>query len=411
MTEGLPPGPPAAPLPGRGAGGDGRGRRRRKRAPDITLVDELAHTNAPGSAHEKRWEDVQQPARGGDRRDLHGERAADRAPSTTWRSGSPARPRGDAPGPVPARRAPDRGGGPGAPGAAGPAEGAAYPAERVDAALSRLLPPGQPHRAASSRCCGSRNEVDQALAAPPPRARHRRHVGGPGARRRGRPAGRGRDLLRRAGWRARPGPARGARDRAGRRARRYPAALAQQRACSWRSSAGPSTRWWGMTSRLASRPPGQLRHAAGAGAPAAAAGSPPPSRVRASGPRSPRSPGDRRAHGRPRAGGRARVHAPPAGRCALRTTPRSASWWRCWAVRRRPWRWPGALPGRHHERRARVPAAVVVVALVGGIWPALFAAVLSGLTLDYLHPPVDTITIADPAPARANPCTVIAALA
>ena len=31
-----------------------------ERAPDITLVDELAHTNAPGSAHEKRWEDVQQ---------------------------------------------------------------------------------------------------------------------------------------------------------------------------------------------------------------------------------------------------------------------------------------------------------------------------------------------------------------
>ena len=27
-----------------------------ERAPDIALVDELAHTNAPGSAHEKRWE-------------------------------------------------------------------------------------------------------------------------------------------------------------------------------------------------------------------------------------------------------------------------------------------------------------------------------------------------------------------
>ncbi|RIJ01745.1 DUF4118 domain-containing protein, partial [Clavibacter nebraskensis] len=29
------------------------------------------------------------------------------------------------------------------------------------------------------------------------------------------------------------------------------------------------------------------------------------------------------------------------------------------------------------------PALVHVVALVGGIWPALFAAVLSGFTLDY----------------------------
>ena len=29
------------------------------RRPDIALVDELAHTNAPGSAHEKRWQDVE----------------------------------------------------------------------------------------------------------------------------------------------------------------------------------------------------------------------------------------------------------------------------------------------------------------------------------------------------------------
>lgn len=30
------------------------------RAPQLVLVDELAHTNAPGSAHEKRWQDVQE---------------------------------------------------------------------------------------------------------------------------------------------------------------------------------------------------------------------------------------------------------------------------------------------------------------------------------------------------------------
>lgn len=29
-----------------------------ERAPEVALVDELAHTNAPGSRHEKRWEDV-----------------------------------------------------------------------------------------------------------------------------------------------------------------------------------------------------------------------------------------------------------------------------------------------------------------------------------------------------------------
>ena len=43
---------------------------------------------------------------------------------------------------------------------------------------------------------------------------------------------------------------------------------------------------------------------------------------------------------------------------------------------------------------------VVIVALIGGIWPALFAAVLSGLTLDFLFiDPLYTITIADPAHA------------
>ena len=41
---------------------------------------------------------------------------------------------------------------------------------------------------------------------------------------------------------------------------------------------------------------------------------------------------------------------------------------------------------------------VVVVALIGGIWPALFAAVLSGLTLDFFFvAPLHTVTIAKPA--------------
>src|SRR3989441_3857405 len=31
-----------------------------ERRPTIALVDELAHTNAPGSANEKRWQDVEQ---------------------------------------------------------------------------------------------------------------------------------------------------------------------------------------------------------------------------------------------------------------------------------------------------------------------------------------------------------------
>lgn len=40
---------------------------------------------------------------------------------------------------------------------------------------------------------------------------------------------------------------------------------------------------------------------------------------------------------------------------------------------------------------------VVIVALVGGLWPALFAAVLSGITLDFLFiAPLYTVTITDP---------------
>ena len=30
------------------------------RRPEVALVDELAHTNVPGSRHEKRWQDVEE---------------------------------------------------------------------------------------------------------------------------------------------------------------------------------------------------------------------------------------------------------------------------------------------------------------------------------------------------------------
>ena len=54
---------------------------------------------------------------------------------------------------------------------------------------------------------------------------------------------------------------------------------------------------------------------------------------------------------------------------------------------------------------------VVIVALIGGIWPALFAAVLSGLTLDFLFvEPLFTVTIADPLHALALVLYVIIAI-
>ncbi|WP_094770566.1 ATP-binding protein [Microbacterium gorillae] len=54
---------------------------------------------------------------------------------------------------------------------------------------------------------------------------------------------------------------------------------------------------------------------------------------------------------------------------------------------------------------------VVVVSLIGGIWPALFAAVLSGVTLDFLFvAPLYTVTIADPIHAVALGLYVVIAV-
>ena len=51
-------------VPRRGAGGDGP-RRRAGGRPTVALVDELAHTNAPGSRHAKRYQDVEELLRAG----------------------------------------------------------------------------------------------------------------------------------------------------------------------------------------------------------------------------------------------------------------------------------------------------------------------------------------------------------
>jgi two-component system sensor histidine kinase KdpD len=49
------------------------------RKPAIAVVDELAHSNAPGSRHEKRWQDVEE---------LLGPASTSTPPSTcsTWRA-------------------------------------------------------------------------------------------------------------------------------------------------------------------------------------------------------------------------------------------------------------------------------------------------------------------------------------
>ena len=50
------------------------------RHPGLLLVDELAHTNAPGSRHNKRWEDVAELLEAGGERLGHAERPASGKP-------------------------------------------------------------------------------------------------------------------------------------------------------------------------------------------------------------------------------------------------------------------------------------------------------------------------------------------
>ena len=51
-----------------------------ERAPELVLIDELAHTNAPGGEHAKRYEDVEDVLAAGDRRLLDGQRPASGEP-------------------------------------------------------------------------------------------------------------------------------------------------------------------------------------------------------------------------------------------------------------------------------------------------------------------------------------------
>ncbi len=69
--------PPRGRVPRHGARRDGR-RRHPARRPEVVLVDEYAHTNAPGSRNEKRWQDVEQLLDAGHRRHLHAQHPAPR---------------------------------------------------------------------------------------------------------------------------------------------------------------------------------------------------------------------------------------------------------------------------------------------------------------------------------------------
>ena len=69
-------------------------------AREVALVDELAHTNVPGSRNEKRWQDVEELLDAGHRRDLDAQRPAPRVAQRRRRTDHRGRPS--------ARRSPTR---------------------------------------------------------------------------------------------------------------------------------------------------------------------------------------------------------------------------------------------------------------------------------------------------------------
>ncbi len=123
-----------------------------RREPELALIDELAHTNAPGHAQREALPGHRRDARRRDRRDLDRQHPASREPERPrLRAHRRPRPR-DLPGPDPRRggrgrpRRPHAGG---APGTAARREGLRPRAGRDRA--DELLPARQPRRAARAR--------------------------------------------------------------------------------------------------------------------------------------------------------------------------------------------------------------------------------------------------------------------
>ena len=128
-----------------------------RRRPQLVLVDELAHTNAPGSQHEKRWQDVRGAPGRRHRCHLDRQHPAPRVAQRRRRADHWDPPAGDDPG---SRRAGRRSHRAGRHGARGPAA-SPRPWQRLRRRPDRrrprqLLPSRQPRRrCASWRCCGS----------------------------------------------------------------------------------------------------------------------------------------------------------------------------------------------------------------------------------------------------------------
>ena len=186
------------------------------RAPEVALVDELAHTNVPGCRNAKRWQDIDELLAAGIDvistvniqhleslndvvEQITGVVQRETVPDAVVRAADQIELVDMTPEALRRRMA----------------HGNIYPAEKVDAALRQLLPRREPRRAARARAVVGRRPGRRVARGVPRTPRHHRAVGDPraGRRRAHRRAGRraphparrphGRTLARRAGRRAR----------------------------------------------------------------------------------------------------------------------------------------------------------------------------------------------------------------
>ena len=158
-----------------------------RRAPELALIDELAHTNVPEARNEKRWQDIDEVLAAGNRRDLDRQHPAPREPERRDRRAHRRSRARDVPRPGARGCRRGRARRPDARGPAGAAAGRQGLLARARGSGARqLLPDRPPVGAAGARAAGGRR--GRRSAPPGCRARPAQRAGRGGARARARHA-------------------------------------------------------------------------------------------------------------------------------------------------------------------------------------------------------------------------------
>ncbi len=150
-----------------------------RRQPQVVLVDELAHTNTPGSKNPKRWQDVEELLDAGHHRHLHGQRPAPGEPQRRRHPDHRHRAAGEGARRGRPRRRPDRAGRH----HAGSVAAQACPRQRLRTRARRrraveLLPARKPHGAARIGAAVAGRPGRRGAGEVPRREQDHRHLGG-----------------------------------------------------------------------------------------------------------------------------------------------------------------------------------------------------------------------------------------